>query len=53
MVTDYRQQQNGKPERTSWSSNDAAGAYASPLKLPLAGDRYTSDGSLFNVGSYG
>ncbi|MDA3815926.1 MAG: FISUMP domain-containing protein [Prolixibacteraceae bacterium] len=39
-------------ERTSWSSNNAAGAFASPLKLPLAGNRY-SDGDILNVGSYG
>ena len=26
-------------ERQSWSSNNAAGAYASPLKLPVAGYR--------------
>ena len=26
-------------ERASWSSNNAAGAYASPLKLPVAGYR--------------
>jgi uncharacterized protein (TIGR02145 family) len=40
-------------ERTSWSSNNAAGAFASPLKLPVAGYRYYSNGSLYNVGSYG
>lgn len=40
-------------ERTSWSSIDGAGAYASPLKLPLAGRRYFSDGSLVIVGSNG
>lgn len=40
-------------ERTSWGSNDAAGAFASPLKLPVAGIRGYSDGSLNNVGSYG
>ena len=40
-------------ERQSWSSNDAAGAFASPLKLPVAGSRYRSDGSLLNVGSLG
>ncbi|MCF8331583.1 MAG: hypothetical protein K9H84_03945 [Bacteroidales bacterium] len=40
-------------ERQSWSHNDAAGAIASPLKLPVAGDRYYSSGSLFNVGSIG
>jgi uncharacterized protein (TIGR02145 family) len=40
-------------ERLSWSSNNAAGAFASPLKLPVSGYRYGSDGSLGNVGSYG
>jgi hypothetical protein len=37
-------------ERTSWSSNNAAGAFASPLKLPLAGQRFRTSGSLNNVG---
>jgi uncharacterized protein (TIGR02145 family) len=40
-------------ERQSWSSNNAAGAFASPLKLPVAGDRYSSNGSLDGVGSRG
>jgi uncharacterized protein (TIGR02145 family) len=40
-------------ERTSWGTNDAAGAFASPLKLPVAGYRGYSDGSLNNVGSKG
>ena len=40
-------------ERTSWSSNNSAGAFASPLKLPVAGSRYRSSGSLGNVGSNG
>jgi hypothetical protein len=40
-------------ERTSWSSNDADGAFASPLKLPVAGGRDSSSGSLAYVGSYG
>ena len=40
-------------ERTSWSSNNAAGAFASPLKLPVAGYRSNSNGSLYVVGSYG
>jgi len=38
-------------ERASWSSNNAAGAFASPLKLPEAGSRNNS-GSLNNVGGY-
>ncbi len=40
-------------ERLSWSINNAAGAYASPLKLPVAGGRSSSNGSLSYVGSYG
>ena len=40
-------------ERQSWSSNDAAGAYASPLKWPLAGHREVSDGSIVYLGTYG
>lgn len=40
-------------ERTSWSSNDEAGAFASPLKLPVAGYRSHHDGMLMNVGSSG
>ena len=40
-------------ERLSWSSNNAQGAFASALKLPVAGYRYDSNGSLFNVGTFG
>ncbi len=40
-------------ERLSWSSNGAAGAFNSPLKLPVAGYRYYSNGSLGYVGSAG
>jgi len=41
-------------ERLSWSpNNNSAGAFASPLKLPMAGGRYDSDGLLYNVGSFG
>jgi formylglycine-generating enzyme required for sulfatase activity len=40
-------------ERTSWSSNNAAGAFDSPLKLPVAGGRNSSNALLINVGSYG
>ena len=40
-------------ERLSWSSNNPAGAFASPLKLPLAGGRDWFSGSLFNVGTLG
>jgi hypothetical protein len=40
-------------ERLSWSSNNAAGAFASPLKLPMAGFRNFGSGSLGSVGSFG
>jgi hypothetical protein len=41
-------------ERLAWSgNNNALGAYSSPLKLPLAGRRYNSNGTLRNVGSDG
>jgi uncharacterized protein (TIGR02145 family) len=40
-------------ERLTWSSNNTAGAFASPLKLPVAGFRGNSSGSLSNVGSSG
>jgi uncharacterized protein (TIGR02145 family) len=40
-------------ERTSWNTSNAAGAFASPLKLPVAGYRDGSNGSLNNVGSFG
>lgn len=40
-------------ERTNWGSNNAAGAFASPLKLPVAGRRSYSNGALTNIGSYG
>ncbi|MCX6191681.1 MAG: hypothetical protein NT109_05305, partial [Flavobacteriia bacterium] len=40
-------------ERLSWSSNNGAGAFASPLKWTLAGLRNLSDGSLGGVGTGG
>jgi uncharacterized protein (TIGR02145 family) len=40
-------------ERLSWSSNNAAGAFASPLKLPMVGNRMFNNGSLNLVGSTG
>jgi uncharacterized protein (TIGR02145 family) len=46
-------------ERLSWvqapisSTNNAAGAFASPLKLPMAGNRSRGNGSLLVVGSSG
>lgn len=39
-------------ERSSWINNNAAGAFASPLKLPMGGER-ASAGGLFNVGVFG
>jgi len=36
-----------------WSSNNSAGAFASPLKLPVAGYRDHNSGSLNNFGSLG
>jgi hypothetical protein len=40
-------------EHQSWISDNAAGAFASPLKLPVAGFRDFNDGSLVGVGSLG
>ena len=40
-------------ERLSWSSNNSAGAFASPLKWPLAGYRDYDTGSLSIVGASG
>jgi uncharacterized protein (TIGR02145 family) len=41
-------------ERASWTGgNNAAGAFLSPLKLPAAGYRLFSGGSIQNVGSVG
>ncbi len=40
-------------ERLSWSSDNRAGAFASPLKLPSAGFRSNSNGSLLDVGTFG
>jgi uncharacterized protein (TIGR02145 family) len=40
-------------QRVSWSVFTSAGAIASPLKLTLAGSRFSIDGSLPNVGSSG
>jgi uncharacterized protein (TIGR02145 family) len=42
-----------RAEQQSWSSNNNTGANVSPLKLPLAGNRDSSSGSIFNVGSGG
>jgi uncharacterized protein (TIGR02145 family) len=40
-------------ERLSWSQNNSAGAFASPLKLPAAGIRSSSSNSLGGVGASG
>jgi hypothetical protein len=40
-------------ERLSWSSNNAAGAFGSPLKLPFTGSRSHSNGNIFLEGSHG
>jgi len=40
-------------ERQSWASNDAAGAFGSPLKLTVGGFRDYGDGSITNVGTDG
>jgi hypothetical protein len=40
-------------ERGSWVSENATGAFNSPLKLPMAGGRRSNDGSLNDVGSFG
>ena len=40
-------------ERLSWDSNNAAGAFGSPLKLTLGGYRNRFNGSFGSVGSYG
>lgn len=40
-------------ERQSWSSYNSAGAFASPLKFPVAGSREYNAGSVGSVGSLG
>ena len=40
-------------ERGIWNTNNAAGAFASVLKLPVAGYRRNSTGALTDVGSLG
>ncbi len=40
-------------ELQSWSSDNAAGAYASPLKLTMGGMRSSEDGLIGNIGSIG
>ena len=40
-------------ERLSWGSSNAAGAFASPLKLPVAGSRSYTNGNVTYTGVYG
>ena len=40
-------------ERLSWSINNSSGAFSSPLKLPIAGFREITNGSLIYVGVNG
>ena len=40
-------------ERASWTSNNSAGAFASSLRLPMAGDRSSNGSSLIGVGTLG
>lgn len=40
-------------ERIAWSSNNSAGAFASPLKFVVAGRRSLNTASLFTVGTEG
>lgn len=39
-------------ERLSWTTNDAAGAFASPLKLTIGGARSRTSGNIGNVGTF-
>jgi uncharacterized protein (TIGR02145 family) len=40
-------------ERDSWTPKTSAGAFASPLKLPMAGNRTGYDGLIIKVGTIG
>ncbi len=40
-------------ERTSWNSNNSAGAFASPLRLISAGHRSSVSGTVFDEGNLG
>jgi uncharacterized protein (TIGR02145 family) len=40
-------------ERISWSQNNSVGAFSSPLKWTLAGRRFSWDGLLSDIGTYG
>lgn len=39
-------------ERVTWSSNDANGAFESPLKLPVGGARSRMSGAIGNIGTF-
>lgn len=45
-------EQEWEAERLSWISNDAAGAFASVLKLPLPGARSRMSGAIGNIGTF-
>ena len=51
----YRMPTNSEldSERLSWSSSNSAGAFASPLKLPMPGYRNSGSAGLFNIGVHG
>ncbi len=53
MVTVCQHETELDAERLSWSQNNSGGALASPLKLPMAGYRSGSNGSLGAVGPDG
>jgi hypothetical protein len=40
-------------ERISWANNNTSGAFASPLKLSLSGNRDNADGDIYSAGSVG
>ena len=40
-------------ERKSWTSNDLAGAFLSPLKLTQGGNKYSADGAVTSIGFLG
>uniref|UniRef100_UPI0040561D53 hypothetical protein n=1 Tax=Candidatus Electronema sp. TaxID=2698783 RepID=UPI0040561D53 len=46
-------EQEFEEEIATWSSQDAAGAFSSYLKLPLSGSRYYENGQATNTGSFG
>jgi uncharacterized protein (TIGR02145 family) len=40
-------------EHQSWISSNSSGAFASPLKLPMTGNRSSTNGNLYYYGTYG